>query len=236
MFTVKPDQYIYPPRSQDAVPRKDTEMFKDFGFVAQLKYNDSRCLVKYCIDGDIQLWNRHAERFRTYTAPDYLLAELHELGQRLGHKPGTITILDGGLLDQKHRAIKHTIVIWDILVKNNEHLVGTTLDSRYDQLFAQATIKPWVFKHYDFGLQFSENVFLPRNFQACMWDQLWDIIEEINKPYTIGKPGDLDYKISALLEGIVLKQSDGVLEFGFKPANNSSWLMRSRICSGRHDF
>jgi len=229
MFTVKPDQYIYPPRSQDAVPRKDTEMFKDFGFVAQLKYNDSRCLVKYCIDGDIQLWNRHAERFRTYTAPDYLLAELHELGQRLGHKPGTITILDGGLLDQKHRSIKNTIVIWDILVKNDEHLVGTTLDSRYDQLFAQATIKPWVFKHYDFGLQFSENVFLPRNFQACMWDQLWDIIEEINKPY-------LDQGVGPLVEGLVFKDLQGVLEFGFSPRNNSAWMMRSRIKTGRHDY
>jgi hypothetical protein len=236
MFKVKPDQYFYPPRSQDAVPRADTEMFKDFGFVAQLKYNDSHALVKYCVDGTIELWNRHAERFRTYTAPDYLLAELHEIGQRLGHKPGTVTILDGGLLDQKHRSIKNTIVVWDILVLNDEYLIGTTLDERYNKLFAQATLMPWTHKGHQFGLKFTENVFLPQNWTPDKWDACWDLVHLVNAPYTIGEPGDPNYEIKPLLEGLVYKQSSGVLELGLKEKNNSTWIMRSRVKTGRHDF
>lgn len=241
MLTVKPDQYIFPPRSQDAIPRADTEIFKALGWVAQLKYNDSHALIKYCVDGEIQLWNRHAERFRTYMPPAELIDELRMIGERLGIQPGTVTILDGGLLHQKHQAIKDTLVLWDILVHNDKHLLGTTLDSRYVQLFAAATQNPWTYENpthgtVEFGLCFTPNVFIPRNWEPDAWDDAWDLVNTVNAPYTTGTPNDPTYEIKPVLEGLVFKDPLGTLEMGFKEKNNDSWMMRSRVPTGRHAF
>jgi hypothetical protein len=234
MLKVKHDQYIFPRRSSDAIPRADTGIFKDMGWIAQLKYNDSHALVKFCPDGTIELWNRHAERFRTYHAPAELIEELRMIGERLGVTPGTVTILDGGVLDQKHAAIKDTIVLWDILVYNDDHLIGTTYDARYVQLIAAATQESWMFDQYDFGLQFTKNVFIPRNWED--WDAAWDMVHAANAPYTTGKPGDRDYDCKPVLEGLFFKNPLGKLQMGFKESNNSDWNMRSRVQTGRHRF
>lgn len=235
MLKVKHDQYIFPPRAKDAIPREDTEVFGMLGWYAQLKYNDSHALIKYCADGEIQLWNRHAERFRTYWPPAELIDELQQIGQTLGVQNGTVTILDGGLLDQKHAAIKNTIVLWDILVLNDEHLIGTRYDDRYTQLAQIATDNQWEYQNpahgpIPFGRKFTENVFIPKNWEACEWDNAWDIVHTVNKPYTNGED------IKPVLEGLVFKDPDGALEMGFKESNNDSWMMRSRVKTGRHRF
>lgn len=237
MLTVKPTQYIYPPRPADAIPRGDTEILGDMGWLAQLKYNDSRCLVKFLPDGTIELWNRHGERFRNYTTPDWLTQQLHQVREALGLAAGEYHLLDGGLLDAKHKAIKDTIVIWDILVRNGEHLLDTTYADRYATI-AQGTT-PWYYSHptYDkpiqIGMAYGDgpewwNVIHPQNFTADKWPGLWDLVAQINQPFE-GTAGPL-------IEGLVFKDPQGRLGMGFKEKNNSEWLMRSRVKTGRHDF
>jgi len=237
---VTPEQYIFPPRSQNAIPREDTEIFGEMGWIGQLKYNDTHCLIKFCPDGRIQLWNRHAEQIKGYWPTEYLLEELRQVGEMVGHKPGTITILDGGLLDKKHAAIKHTIVVWDTLVLNNEHLIDTTYDYRHAELIKAATDEPWVYttpqSQYTFGKKFTDSVFIPKCMEACEWDNAWDLIASINAPWTTGFPNSADYKISPLLEGIIYKDPGGVLEFGFSSSNNAAWMIRSRVQTGRHQY
>lgn len=239
-ITANPDQYIYPPRSQDCIPRNQTEVFKMLGWVAQYKYNDSHCLVKYLPNGTIELWNRHAERFRTYNLPDHLISELHQVANQLGHIPGKLTILDGGLLDQKHQAIKDTIVIWDILVLNDEHLIGSTYQSRHSQLIEAASIssvETWDYlDNTPFGYKLSDNVFVPWNIQPEDWDQAWNVIDQVNAPYTIGSPQDINYQCRPVLEGLVFKDPNGQLTMGFKEKNNDHWMIRSRVHTGRHRF
>lgn len=238
---IKHDQYIFPPRSKDAIPRADTEIFGMLGWVAQLKYNDSHALIKYCADGNIELWNRHAERFRTYHAPAELIEQLQEIGHRLNVKPGTVTILDGGLLDQKHVAIKDTIALWDILVHNDEHLVGTTYIERYDRILDAATRDPWIYENkghgpIPLGSKFTKDVLIPQNWESCEWDNCWDLTATVNAPYTTGTPGSPDYDCKPVIEGLVFKDPNGVLELGFKESNNDAWMMRSRVMTGRHRF
>ena len=238
---VQHDQYIFPPRSKDAIPRADTEIFGMLGWIAQPKYNDSHALIKYCPDGSIELWNRHAERFRTYHAPAHLIEELQTIGHRLKIKPGTVTILDGGILDQKHVAIKDTIALWDILVYNDQHLTGTTYIDRYNQIIEAATRNYWTYENpghgpIQFGFKFTDNILIPLNWESCEWDNLWDIVNTVNAPYTIGTPGSPDYDCKPILEGLVFKDPNGVLELGFKEHNNDSWMMRSRVMTGRHRF
>lgn len=232
MLKVHPTQYIYPPRPADAIPRDQTDILGELGWLAQFKYNDSRCLVKYLPNGTIELWNRHGERFRNYTAPDWLLDELHQAREML-ELPLGFHLFDGGLLDSKHKAIKDTIVIWDILVRNGEHLLDTTYADRYASL-ALDGMKPWVFSHEQysapvkFGLSYTSRIFLPENHTHDKWPELWQLVEKVNAPW--------NDTAGPLLEGLVFKDPQGRLGMGYREKNNSGWLMRSRVKTGRHDF
>lgn len=241
MLQVKHDQYIFPPRSADAIPRDDTEFLGEMDWIGQLKYNDSRCVIKYCADGTVELWNRHAERFRSYHAPEHLVEQLLQLREILGLASDCVSMLDGGLLDQKHAAIKDTIAIWDILVRDDQHLIGTRYIDRYTSLFPKADHGLWIYEHkahdpISLGHQFTEDLLIPTNHPATEWDSLWDTVATINTPFTIGTPNATNYEIKPLIEGLVFKDPTGTLEMGFKEKNNDSWMMRSRVQTGRHLF
>lgn len=139
-------------------------------------------------------------------------------------------MLDGGLLDQKHRLIKDTIVIWDVLVLNDEHLIGTTYDSRYSKITNIADYK-WNYNvptvgNIEFGLRLADHVLVPESHSKEFWDGLWAMIEIVNKPF--GQ--------SPVLEGLCFKDMSGKLELANKEVNNFSWYMRSRVQTGRHNF
>lgn len=227
---IKPNQYLYPPRSSSAIPPSETAIFGELGWIAQLKYNDSHALIKYTSTGDIELWNRHGEKFRTYHCPDHLKAELQHIGELLGVEKTKTTILDGGLLDQKHKHIKDVIVLWDILALNDEHLLGTTYTERHKQL-SELTNGPWFCSvpnaELNFGRIITENTFVPVSYTSEHWDDLWDIVNTANESFTNCGP---------LLEGLVFKDPAGILEMGYKENNNSSWIVRSRVHTARHRF
>lgn len=225
--------YIYPPRPEGAIPRGDHSIFEDLGWIAQYKYNDTRCLIKFRTDGRIQLWNRHAEMIKAYHTPIQLQEQLEQLRDQLG--PGH-HLLDGGLLDKKHPSIKNTIVIWDILVQNGKHLIGTTYQDRYDKLQEFTTGLAWVYADdhretcYTIGSKISDDIFIPTNWQPNDWERCWRTIDNINHPYlNTGSAGPV-------LEGLVFKDPTGTLSHGFREKNNSDWLARSRVTTGRHRF
>jgi hypothetical protein len=239
-ITIKPDQYIFPPRSQDAVPRDTTDFIGEMGWLAQLKYNDTRCIIKYCTNGTVELWNRHAEKFRSYTPPETLTEQLQELRKTLGFSPTKVSMLDGGLLDQKHVLISDTIAIWDILVRDSEHLIGTTYGERYNFLLGK-TNGSWSHEvptlgQVEFGLELTNDLFIPQSYSSKDWDNLWNLVERVNAPYTTSTPTDPDYKISPVLEGLFYKDATGKLEMGYKAKNNDNWQIRSRVHTGRHRF
>lgn len=237
---VKQDQYIWPPRCKTCIPRSETQIFQDLGWIGQYKFNDSHILIKYT-HGQIELWNRHAEKLRTYHCPDWLMDQLQTLGNKLKINPNQITIIDGGLLDQKHKAIKDTIVIWDILVYNDEHLLDTTYNSRYNQIASISSQETWDYKHnthnpVPFGHKITDDIFIPKCWDLKNTMSLWDTINMVNQPYTIGTLNSHDYKLLPILEGIVYKDPNSQLEMGFKESNNDSWMCKSRVTTGRHRF
>lgn len=227
MATISTDRYIYPPRPSTSVPREENQFFNKLGWMAQLKYNGSRCLIKHMPDNTIQLWNRHAERFRTYHAPEWLKDEIRQAIYKLGLKPNAYHVLDGELLDQKHSEIKDTIVIWDVLVLDGEHLLDSSYKLRYDALReGLSTEESWHYKEYDLGIKLTDHVLMPRCYYGEDWDQLWELVYKVNAPFP-DRP---------LLEGLMLKDPVGLLERGFREKNNGSWLVRSRVTTGRHIF
>lgn len=230
-------QYIFPPRAETCIPKDDATVFLDMGWKPQLKYNDSHALIKILPEPHkIELWNRHGERFRTYTAPDWLTEQLEQVAGALGLPNNQYHLLDGGLLDQKHQAIKDTIVIWDILVQNDEHLLGTTYQERYDILKNSiSTEEPYWYTHpthdpIDFGIKLTDNIILARQYDASDWDHIWETVHTINAPFSTKND------VKPVLEGVVLKDPNGRLEMGYKEKNNTDWMVKSRVKTGRHRF
>ncbi len=239
---VKPTSYIYPPRANEVIPIADTTFHAQQDWIAQYKYNDSRCLIKYT-GNTIQLWNRHAEQFRNYNAPDTLLDQLSHVRDKLGLSRDSWSLLDGGLLHAKHAAIKNTIVVWDALVLDGVHLLGSTYRARHNFLAGNLTSQEsWEFNGHDLGMKVTSDILIPRNYAGNLagtidndgnppgdaWLSLWEqVIITINQPYPANSP---------LLEGLVLKNPEGKLERGMKEKNNHAWMCRSRVQTGRHNF
>jgi len=220
----KPNEqtYIYPPRATEVIHPRDNHMYTESGWIAQLKYNDSRCLIKYRSNGTIELWNRHGEGFRNYTLPQTLHDELESLRARLDIHDNEWTLLDGGLLHAKHSAIKDHIVLWDILVHNGEQLLGTTYEERYAKLAKLSSLE-MIWDDQPIGDLAHTRIIIPRNYKST--DEPWNIVKEVNKNYD-----------SPLLEGVVLKDPTGTLGIGVREKNNSDWMVRSRVQTGRHLF
>jgi hypothetical protein len=203
-----------------------TAILSTMGWTAQYKYNDTRTLIKITPTGNqpnIELWNRHAQRFTSFTPSPALQEQLQDLAHKLNLN--NWTLLDGGTLDQKHSAIKQTIAIWDILVLNGHHLTGTTYTHRYDFLAGKLTTgEPFTHTHpthapITIGHKISNNILMPINHNTN-WLNLWEgPIKTINTPYThshIGKGGIKTQECHPVLEGLVMKNPAGKLERGMK--------------------
>jgi hypothetical protein len=94
----------------------------------------------------------------------------------------------------------------------------------------------WVDNLFDnaplpFGTRLSENIFVPRLIKPSEWEEAWAFLTRINQPFV-----EADPPVGPLLEGLVFKDPEGILEMGWQEKNNDSWLSRSRVATGRHAF
>lgn len=231
-LAVQPEKrtYIYPPRATTCIQRADLGILARQGWSSQLKYNDTHILLDYDGPNLIYLWDRHG-RHPNYQPTLALANELAAIGNNLTarHGPGR-HLLDGGLLHDKHAAIKNTIVIWDMLVLNSKHQLQTTYKQRYEELLELLSGQRIEYRHKAAGAErlgwrLSDNILIPDVYEEREWDTAWGLVERVNASYP-----------TPLLEGLVLRNPNGRLQLGYNQVNNSSWLCRSRVVSGRHRF
>jgi hypothetical protein len=230
-------RYIYPPRPiHDPVPIDKIGMYAKYSWKAQLKYNDKRTEISVN-NNEVELFNRHKSKHKTFT----LTTELHNelltvLRDVLGLDVSQWSYVDGGLLDGKNKNIAGLIVIWDILVREGDWLIGSTYGERYKWLLDKAVAaggQPFMVEvngqKFDFGIKLSEHVFLPRVFEN--YETAWELVFAVNKAAKWNGIGDGE----PLLEGCILKDPDGVLKpDNGKEENNTTWSARSRVRTGRH--
>ncbi len=235
MLASKP-RYIYPPRSDSCVPFTESSHYADLKMIAQLKYNDTRNLVSYG-SGTHILWSRHKSPHKAFTPSDSLNSEIASLRSILGFSDDRWSYIDGGILDKKHHFIKQTMIVWDILVMNDEYLVDTTYESRYNMLASKCS-EPYIVNvnglTMDIGLKLTENIIVPRIINSDAWESTWNAINELNAKLGF-IPGEKS-TCGPLIEGFMFKDMKAKLEYSSKQVNNSSWNVRCRIETGRHAF
>ena len=115
-------------------------------------------------------------------------------------------------MDIYSRLLKDRIVLYDILVHNSEFLVGSTYDSRHSLLTSVCGAPRELEKDTGRGIALvaKDGLWLAQCFSEDLAARFKDHL-------------DLDE-----IEGLVLKDPGGKLEFGVSVKNNSAWQIRCR--------
>jgi hypothetical protein len=232
-------RYIYPPRPiHDPVPFDKIDMFRKYGWnVIQTKFNDLRTEIS--VDGTVvELFNRHKSIHKTFSLSSALRQEVLDVFHLLGLDSSKWSYLDGGLLNGKNKHISGLIVIWDILVRDGEWLIGTTYGERYEWLHQKALVAGGeVFyvtingQQFEFGIKLSEHIFIPINHPDT--STAWEFTRKVNEVAGWKGIGDGE----PVIEGIMIKNQHGVLKPDLgKERNNEEWSARCRVRTGRHRF
>jgi len=205
---------VYPPRPSGSISPKGLNGFP--GWWGQYKFNGTNTLVVVHPDGEIEFYTRHRELHKAYKLTD----EMRKSVASLALPSGKFHLLNGELMHSKTRAIKDRLVLFDVLVYNGRYLTGTTYRDRY-WLLHDLCRGP---KNYEtetgreLALRVHTNLWLVESFDADF-------------PERFGENIDLDE-----IEGLVLKDPNGLLEFGTREDNNSRWLVRCRKPHENYQF
>jgi ATP-dependent DNA ligase len=197
---------IFPPRARAMLPASRLGELR--GYIGQFKYDDVRTLIILWPGGEIELLTRHRVPHRLYRLTPAMLTAL----RRLRLSPDRCHVLDGGVL--RHFAVNgvRPIILWDILVHDNQHLIGTTYATRYALLhdLCGSPVDLEQSTGYEIGIEITPELWLAPSFSG-------DFQRLFERTYG-----------NDLLEGLLLKNPRGKLEHGLNEANNTTWQIKVR--------
>jgi len=207
-------QYLYPPRPSNAIPPKYLGDWDNGTMVAQPKLNGSNCLL--FTDGTrVVAMNRHAQRLTGFRIPD------SEILTVLDGRSRGWTVLNGEYLnkskpDETGTVLAHKLVIFDILVRDSEYLVGTTFEERIaimDSMFGD-DLSPWTYM-----TAVSPSILRVRSYR----DGFSGLFDDLTRR-------------GSLIEGVVLKRRTAKLEVGSTESNNVRSQVKCRVPTKNYRF
>lgn len=193
-------EYLYPPRPEVKGPSTSLTNLEKQGYLAQPKLNGS-CMTLFTDGSQVETYDRHKSHLQT-CIPNEELRSLSKEGW---------TVLVGEYLnknqeDENKKKFNHKFVIFDILVHQNNYLVGETFKRRQEILDDLFNITDY----NNILSQVSDNVFRAKNFYNDL-EKVWSDITQIQ-----------------LYEGLVLKKENSRLEIGLHPTNNTKSQIKIR--------
>tara|TARA_R110000772_G_scaffold81439_2_gene173245 strand:- start:29070 stop:29699 length:630 start_codon:yes stop_codon:yes gene_type:complete len=203
-------KYIFPPRPKNPVPMDELEYYESKNrFMAQPKLNGSNVVI--FTDGTRTIvQNRHGSSFNS----NQLANEIKRLYRGTGWM-----VLNGEYLNKNQNnalgSFNHKLVLFDILVMNNDHLIGHTFEERINliyELYGERGCK-------DPNLNsISENIFSVKTFYKNFTDKFQEITP------------------IAVYEGLVLKRKTSKLENGTSVDNNHRSQIKCRKATLNYKF
>lgn len=210
-------KYIYPPRPETKIAPTSLKMFDEMDiYLAEPKLNGSSMEV-YTDGKTLATMNRHNDTIACKIDKSELLALHRGKGQM---------ILCGEYLnknqkDESGKPWNIKYVIWDIIMYEGKHLLGTTFEERKRLL---AELYPSTNDAYSSK---ADTYFMKQISENCY--RVSPIIHGFEKFFD----EIVKYEI---FEGLVLKRRDGKLENGITAANNTRTQIKCRKPTKNYNF
>lgn len=203
-------KYIYPPRPETKGPPTGLKTYERMGFIAQPKLNGS-CGVLFLDGSSSKMMGRHNNTFTREVVEKEDLKRLH---RGAGYMVLIGEYLNKSQRDSKGKPLKG-FVIFDILVYNGKHLLGTTFKERQELL---DTIYTEVVNIDNLISQIGPSTYRVQNIYTD-FETRWKEAVKVE-----------------MYEGMVLKRPDGILENGFRERNNTSWQLKIRKSTKNYSY
>lgn len=192
-------RFIFPPRPKSKIhPRQLPRFEKRGGWLAQRKFNGSRCLV--LVENEkVQLFNRAGKEipFRHYRN---IRKEICALNLPEGQH-----CLDGELLDPR---VKNTLVLFDVL-QIQKYLIGVRQDKRL-QLLTEICDHPTKICAQKCALEVSTHLWLAESWDRDFSQHFRELID------------------SPLIEGLMLRNSESKMDRAGSAPYEVDWQLRCR--------
>jgi ATP-dependent DNA ligase len=185
-------QYIFPPRPKNPIQASDLKMWDNGMMIAQPKLNGSNCTI-YLNKDKVYVYNRHGQRLSNFNINE---KEISTLYRGKGWMVLNGEYMNKSKKDSNGEVFNDKFCLFDLLVFDNNYLVGKTFQYRIDlmnNLFGQD-------KEILSGI--SENLFKIKSFYSDFEDVYSSLVE-------------ID-----MYEGLVLKRKSAKLEVGSTENNN----------------
>lgn len=203
--------YIYPPRPEVKIPSPAIIKFDDRSMVAQPKFNGSNCTL-YLQAAEFTVGNRHQGTIGNFKLKAPEILKLHT-----GSKGFRVVVgeyMNKSKKDATGKVWNDKFVIFDILVNDGVHLIGSTYEERLELLHDIYTTRAY----NEYVDQITENCFLIKTFEGN-FTALYNEVVKVD-----------------MLEGLVLKTKKAKLENGVSERNNQGWQLKARKSTKNYNF
>lgn len=203
-------KYIFPPRPKNKIHPDFIKDYSNGRYLAQPKLNGSNCLI-FTNGEKVHIMNRHNQRMSRFEIEN--IKNLH-----VGEKNSWI-VLNGEYMnknkkDENNKSFNHKFVIFDILVYNNEYLLGSTFQQRIEilnQIYGEKEFDKYLYK-------ITDNIYRVKSFK-----------ENIDEIYS-------DLIAIDMYEGLVIKRINGKLKNGRTAMNNHNSQLKVRKPTKNYSF
>lgn len=206
----KDSKYIYPPRPENCFPRAGMNNFDNGTFMAQPKFNGSCTEVYFGPD----LWKTMNRHKQPLTGCKLTKTEFSALIPNMTNNVICGEYMNKSKKDEFGKVFNHKLMIFDILVLDNEHLVGKTFIERYNILKDMLN----VVDENEYAYKITDNIYLTKNFFSG-FGEIWDKLTKID-----------------MIEGLVLKRKEAGLEPGVTEKNNTKSQLKCRKSTKNYSY
>lgn len=206
----KLDKYIYPPRPENTFPRDGMNKFDNGVFMAQPKFDGSCCEI-YINPIEWRVMNRHKSLLNGFKI------NKNEILSITPNKRSNVFVgeyMNKSKKDDMNLIFNDKFVIFDILVYNDEYLIGKTFIERYNILFENLN----KIKENSYSYKITDNIYLSKNFHDN-FGKIWDDLTKID-----------------MIEGLVLKRKNAGLELGISQKNNTKSQLKCRKPTKNYNY
>lgn len=204
-------RYLYPPRPKNAVAPDSLAFYEKRGWWAQFKKNGTCTTIDISPTKDITVMTRHAAEHKAW----HISSEVKQALIQLFPEPFWVKLI-AEVLHSKTKTIKDTLYIHDVIVWENQILLGSTFATRQNLLDQKLITNVETKTHY-----------------VCeSSNKIW-----YAKRYTSGfKQLFAEIRDTSIDEGLVLKNPKGKLESCDVKVNNSAWQVKVRHSTKNYQF